>query len=166
MFIPIEPEIARIVREEGEIKFFVLDGWEFIAASELFTTVPHKVTYFKNFEYSSNKHYHIFNCRLSLEKYSLIVENIEYVTINLRLPEIVKSSKISKALEHMFMEMTLEAAVGMAKLAKKERLIVTSELTTFSEIASEAGFALRKPPLSRYYKAMKLLKPVKKVKTT
>jgi len=159
MFTPIDPNITEMIETQGEIKFFVFESWEFTAAHELFTTVPHKVVYVKGFKYDGGSHHRIFDCKLTLEKHSFIVEDIIHPTKDLSLPRSIPNpSLLTKASEYMFLEMTIKAAEKMAKLSDKERIIITSGLSTFSELASEAGFVIRKPKFSNYFKAAKLLK--------
>jgi len=156
MFTPIDPDIVKIIKAQGTIKLFVFDGWEFIAAHEMFTSTPHKIVYAKLPKHNGG-HYRIFDCKLTLEKHSFILENIIHPLKDRSIPKIIPTSEVlTKASEYMFIEMTLKEIERMAKLSKKERIIITSGLTTFSEVASELGFALRKPNFSNYFKATKI----------
>lgn len=149
MFTPIAPEIVETMKTHGIIRFFVFKGWEFIAAHGSFTTIPHKIVYMKKIEKADTDYTEIFNCTLTLDKYAFILENISAAS---PIP-------LSKAAEYMFLEMTVEAAEDLAKLSKKERLMITTNLSTFSEIASEHNFIIEKnrDDFGNVLKAMKIL---------
>jgi len=158
MFTPIASNMVEMIKAQGEIKFFVFEGWEFIAMHEIFTTIPHKIVYLERYKYDANSHYRIFDCKLTLSKYYCIIEEITVALRGVTLPALIPNSKLlSKPSEYMFLEMTLEAAENLAKLNKKERLVITSNLSTFSEIASESNFIVKKPKFSNYFRATKIL---------
>lgn len=153
MFTPIAPEIAKRMKREGYMKFFVLKDWDFVALHELFISVPHKIVYVKREHPDS--HRLLFNCTLSVKSYSFVVDNI---TLAREMP-------MSRAVEYLFLEMTFEAAEGLAEvgatLNKRRRLVLSSELPTFSEIASERNFKIRRTECTDYYRAIKIFEPEK-----
>lgn len=150
MFTPIDPEVVRLMKKGGLIKFFVFDGWDFVAMHNLFTTVPHKIVYVKRGEWDN--HQRIFDCSMTLSRISLVLEKIAMFNI---VP-------MSKATEYMFLEMTLEGAEKMARLSDKTRLVVSSKLTTFAEVASEQNFMVRQSKFEEYFRATKKLEYEKK----
>jgi len=156
MFTPIKSEIAEMVKKRGEIKLFVHSGWEFVAAHEVFTTIPHKIMYVENYRCDSSKYYKVFDCKLTLNRHSFILEEIAIAQRTFTLPGLLPTSDpLPKASEHMFLEMAVKMAEYMAILSKKDRIVITSNLPTFSEIVSELGFNIRKPKFSNCFKAMK-----------
>ena len=147
MFTPIAPEVAETIKAEGVIRFLVYRGWEFSAGHDLFTTVPHKVVYARKNDWDN--YTRVFNCVFTLDKHSFILENISARS----------SVPLSKPAEYLFLEMTVEAAERLARLVEKEKLIITTSFSTFSEIASERNFIIKKNrnDFGNLFKAMKML---------
>lgn len=147
MFTPLNPGIIQGIRSGGFIKFFVMREWDFIAMHTAFTSVPHKIVYVKKGSWDHQRL--LFDCIISVNDYSFVVENIT----------IARDVPMSRAVEYMFLEMTIEAAENLAKSGKvfnnRRRLALTSNLPTFSEITSERNFAIRKRESSDYYRAVK-----------
>lgn len=148
MFTPLEPRIIETIRSTGYIKFFVMREWDFIAMHTAFTSVPHKIVYVKKGSWDNQRL--LFDCIMSVNDYSFVVENIA----------IARNMPMSRAVEYMFLEMTIEAAENLAKIGKifnnTRRLALTSNLPTFSEITSERNFTIRKRESSDYYRATKI----------
>jgi len=168
MFVPIKPEIAKMVKSKGVIKFFVFGGWEFIAVRKTFAITPHKIMYVERYKPNSNRYYRVFDCRLTLNRHSLIVEEIAMAQKEgFELPGLIPAHKpLPKASEDLFLKMTVKAAENMAELCKKERIVITSNLSTFTETASELGFSIKKTKFSERFKAMKTLQNNEKVNQT
>jgi hypothetical protein len=145
MFTPLNPEYIEATKKKGIINFFVFDGWEYIAAHSVFTTVPHKIVYSSKDRIG---HYiDIFDCKLTLEKYRLLVENIEKR----------KDIDISKPAEYMFLGMAVDAVGTLAEFSRKMHIVITSKIPMFPEIASEMGYNIEKNRFSSYFSAKKTI---------
>lgn len=152
MFVPLPHDKIQKMRESGVIKFFVYQGWEFIAASAIFTTIPHKIAYVKrgqHFKDPSDNYLWVFDCKFSLDKHSLMIEDL--------IPRTDEFLKLNKAMEYMFLTLTVEEAENMAILSEKPRLYIASPISTFSEIASEKGFSVKQIKYTNSYKAQKII---------
>jgi len=144
MFTPLQPQVIESVKSEGSISFFVFHGWEFIAVHGTFTTVPHKVVYVK--KGTGDNHIRLSDCKLSLEKHDLIIEDLEPLWY-----------PMSKPMSYMFLEMIVDEAENMANYSGKSRLSISSTIPQFSEIASERGFTIGKRTFTNCFKAQKMI---------
>jgi hypothetical protein len=152
MFVPLPHDKMQDMKENGMMKFFVYQGWEFVAASAMFTTIPHKVAYVRKGQHYgdiSDNYLWVFDCKFTLDKHSLMIEEL--------IPHTDETLRLSKAMEYTFLSLTVEEAEKMAILSRKPRLYIASPISTFSEIVSEAGFSVKQIKFTNSYKAQKII---------